>query len=170
LPEPCKSVTVGQLASGLAVALPAAVRHAVLPLTAGAVGRDTDPAVPSTVLSWNGWLNRTMPAASAFGACTATPAVTMLVSSITAAARDTIRRARRAPAWPPVSADSPFLRPGNGGNAAWVTTTPNGIARATASGGIAVDVTLDGGHLAKCLYCHRNPSATGCELRCDSRR
>jgi len=94
----------------------------------------------------------------------------MLVSSITAAARDTIRRARRAPAWPPVSADSPFLRPGNGGNAAWVTTTPNGIARATASGGIAVDVTLDGGHLAKCLYCHRNRSATGCELRCDSRR
>jgi hypothetical protein len=46
-PEPWGSVAVVQLASGLADALPAAVRHAALV----PVGRDTDPAGPSTVLS-----------------------------------------------------------------------------------------------------------------------
>ncbi len=34
-------------------------------------------------------------------------------------------------------ADSSFLRPGNGGNTAWVTPTSNAITHATASGGIA---------------------------------
>src|ERR1700733_9975000 len=70
LPEPCASVPVGQLASGLAVALPAAVRQATL-VPVGDVGRDNEPAAPSTVLSWNGWLNSTVPAA-AFAADTPT--------------------------------------------------------------------------------------------------
>lgn len=40
----------------------------------------------------------------------------------------------------------PFLRrPSNGGNTAWVTTTANKTTRATTSGGIAVDVTLEAG-------------------------
>jgi len=94
LPEPCASVAVGQVANGLAVALPAADRQAVLIPVAGEVGSDTDPAEPSTVLSWNDWLNRTVPAASAFGACTITPTVTTLIIRVTAAARATIRRAR----------------------------------------------------------------------------
>ena len=67
MPEPCESVELLQLASGFVVALPAAVRHAAL-VPVGAVGSDTEPAGPSTVLSWNGWLNRTVPAASALGA------------------------------------------------------------------------------------------------------
>jgi len=55
------------------------------------------------------------------------------------------RTDHEAPAWPPMSADSPFLRPGNGGNTAWVTTTSNAITRATAPGGIATDMTLEAG-------------------------
>src|ERR1700683_4881802 len=96
LPAPCASVAVGQVASGLAVALPAAVRHAVLPLAAGAVGSDTDPAVPSTVLSWNVWLNSTVPAAArARGADNVVPTATALIRSVAAVARATIRRVRR---------------------------------------------------------------------------
>jgi hypothetical protein len=95
LPEPCASVKVGQLASGLAVALPAAVRHAVLPLAAGAVGSASDPAGPSRVLSWNGWLNSTVPAADAFGADTVIPTAPTLITSVTAIARATVRWASR---------------------------------------------------------------------------
>src|SRR5882724_12227679 len=76
LPEPCASVGAPQLASGFLTALPAAVRHAALPPPTGAVGMDTDPAGPSTVLSLNGWLNRTVPAADAVGADAATPMAT----------------------------------------------------------------------------------------------
>jgi hypothetical protein len=90
LPEPCGSVELGQLASGLAVALPAADRQASL-VPVGDAGIDTEPAGPSTVLSWNGWLNSTVPAADAFGADTAMPAVTPLISSVTARARRSIR-------------------------------------------------------------------------------
>jgi hypothetical protein len=93
LPEPCASVGALQLASGFLVALPAAVRHAKLLPPAPGAGRDTDPVEPSTVSSWNGWLNRTVPAASALGADTVVPTVTALITSITAAARDTIRLA-----------------------------------------------------------------------------
>jgi hypothetical protein len=51
-----------------------------------------------------------------------------------------------------ISADSPFLRPSNGGNTAGVTTTPNAMTRATASGGIAVDVTLEAGTWRSALF------------------
>jgi hypothetical protein len=84
VPEPCVSDVVGQLASGLAVALPAAVRQAEL-VTVGDAGIDTDPAGPSTVLSWNGWLNSTVPAAAALGAGATIPTVTALITSSTAA-------------------------------------------------------------------------------------
>jgi hypothetical protein len=50
-----------QLASGFLVVLPAADRQTALVPLAGA-GTDTEPAGPSTVLSWNGWLNSTVPA------------------------------------------------------------------------------------------------------------
>jgi hypothetical protein len=53
------------------------------------------------------------------------------------------QRLRIAAGMATMSAESPFLRPSNGGNTAWVTTTSNAITRATASGGIAVDVTLE---------------------------
>jgi hypothetical protein len=53
-----------QVACGLAVALPAAVRQAVLPPAARAVGSTSDPAGPSRMLSWNVWLNSTAPAAA----------------------------------------------------------------------------------------------------------
>ena len=63
LPEPLLSVELPQVNSGpVVLLLPLAVRHAALG-GVGAVGSDTDPAGPSTVLSWNGWLNRTVPAA-----------------------------------------------------------------------------------------------------------
>lgn len=76
--------------------LPEAVRQAKLPPPTGAVGRDTDPAGPSTVLSWKGWLNRTVPpAADAVGAGAAIPAVTVPITSSTTAARDVIRWAIR---------------------------------------------------------------------------
>jgi len=94
LPEPCASVGAPQLASGFLTALPAAVRHAAL-VPAGAVGMDTDPAGPSTMLSWNGWLNRTVPAADALGADTAIPMVTVVTTIIMATARDVIRLASR---------------------------------------------------------------------------
>jgi len=98
-PEPCASVAVGQLASGLAVVLPAALRQATL-VPVGAVGIDTEPAGPSTVLSWNGWLNSTVPAAKASGADTVIPTATVLISSSTAVVRDTARRASREKAIP----------------------------------------------------------------------
>ncbi len=66
LPEPCGSVEVLQLASGFLVALPAADRQAEL-VPAGAAGIDAVPAGPSTVLSWNGWLNSTVPPAALAG-------------------------------------------------------------------------------------------------------
>src|ERR1700691_4510783 len=92
VPEPCVAVAVGQLASGLAVALPAAVRHAALvPLCAA--GNETEPAGPSTVLSWNGWLNSTVPDAKALGADAAIPTATELTNNVMAAARATVRRA-----------------------------------------------------------------------------
>src|SRR3984885_12481128 len=94
LPEPCGSVVVVQLASGLATALPAADRQATLVLV-GVAGIDTEPAGPSTVLSWNGWLNSTVPAARALGAIAAVPATAALISSVAAATRDTTRRASR---------------------------------------------------------------------------
>ena len=75
-----------QLASGLAVALPAADRQAAL-VPVGAAGIDTEPAGPSTVLSWNGWLNSTVPAAKALGADTVTPTAIALINSVTARAR-----------------------------------------------------------------------------------
>jgi len=73
----------------------AADRHAKLPPPFGAVGSDTDPAGPSTVLSWNGWLNRTVPAASALGAA-AMATVISPITSMTATAHDIIRRTSRA--------------------------------------------------------------------------
>ena len=63
MPEPWVSFGDGQLASGLAVELPDAVRQAEFVTPLGAVGTDTEPAGPSTVLSLNGWLNSTVPAA-----------------------------------------------------------------------------------------------------------
>ena len=88
------SVASPQLASGFLMALPAADRQAVL-VPVGAVGIDTDPAGPSTVLSWNGWLNSTVPAAKALGADTAVATAAVLITSMTATARDTIRSTRR---------------------------------------------------------------------------
>src|SRR5580700_4620873 len=88
LPEPCASVAVVQLATGLAVAFPAALRHAAL-VPVGAVGRDNEPAVPSTVLSWNGWLNSTVPVA-AFAAGTPTTIMPAPANSEIAKARDMI--------------------------------------------------------------------------------
>ena len=82
---------LGQLASGLAVALPAAERQAAL-VPLGAAGSDTEPAAPSTVLSWNGWLNSTVPDAKALGAATVIPTAVTLINSTIAAARDTARR------------------------------------------------------------------------------
>src|SRR5580700_10282037 len=113
LPEPCASVAVGQLASGLAVGLPAAVRQAAL----APVGSDTDPAGPSTVLSWNGWLNNTVPAAKAFGAATVIAAVAPVTSSAATVTRDTIRcdapAARTVRRQPAIAAGCrlTFLRP-----------------------------------------------------------
>ena len=101
LPEPCASVAVVQLASGLAVAFPAADRQATLVLV-GVAGKATEPAGPSTVLSWNGWLNSTVPDAKALGADTAIPNPTELTSSVIAAARATICRVTTlgmAPFW-----------------------------------------------------------------------
>ena len=96
LPEPLLSVELPQVNSGpVVLVLPLAVRHALLPPPTGAVGRDTDPAGPSTVLSWNGWLNRTVPAASALGADAAIPAVIMLSTSVTDTAHGIIRRTSR---------------------------------------------------------------------------
>ena len=96
LPEPCVSVGAAQLASGFLVALPAAVRQAKLLPPAPGAGRDTDPTGPSTVLSWNGWLNRTVPDADALGAgAAAIPTVTIPITSSTAAAGDVIRWAIR---------------------------------------------------------------------------
>ncbi len=95
VPEPCVSVGAAQLASGFLVALPTAVRHAKLLPPAPGAGRDTDPTGPSTVLSWKGWLNKTVPAADALGAGATIPTVTMLITRSTAAAGDTIRRASR---------------------------------------------------------------------------
>jgi hypothetical protein len=85
-------------------------------------------------------------------------------------ALDPAQRPPRPPGWPPMSADSPFLRPSNGGNTGWVTTTSNAITRATASGGIAADVTLEAGTWRSAFYCRRTPLATGCDPRCYSRR
>src|SRR5579872_5677416 len=73
LPEPWASVAVEQLASGLAVAWPAAVRQAEL-VPVGDAGRDNEPAVPSTVLSWNGWSNSTVPVAAFAASSVGTPA------------------------------------------------------------------------------------------------
>src|ERR1700733_9228842 len=91
LPEPCASVAVAQLANGLAAALPAADRQATLVLV-GVAGNETEPAEPSTVLSWNGWLNSTVPDANALGADAAIPIPAELTSSVIAAARATIGR------------------------------------------------------------------------------
>src|SRR3984885_12950651 len=91
LPEPCASVGAAQLASGFAVLLPAADRQATLVLV-GVAGTETHPAGPSTVLSWNGWLNSTVPDAKALGAATVIPTVAALINATTAAARDTTRR------------------------------------------------------------------------------
>src|SRR5258708_25424376 len=81
LPEPCGSVEVLQLASGFLVALPAADRQAEL-VPAGAAGIDAVPAGPSTVLSWNGWLNSTVPPAALAG----DPDVATTTAHITSAA------------------------------------------------------------------------------------
>src|SRR5579859_8132809 len=89
-PEPCGSVVVGELASGLAVALPAADRQAAL-VPVGDLGIDTEPASPSTVLSLNGWLNNTVPAAKALGGHTVISTPVALINSAIAAARDTAR-------------------------------------------------------------------------------
>ena len=64
-----------------------------------------------------------------------------------------IRRGNRPPrGWAGIGAgtathvgDSPFLRPGNGGNTAWVATTSNAVTRAAASGGMAADLMLKPG-------------------------
>ena len=94
VPRPCESVGALQVNRGpVLFLLPEAVRQAKLLPPALAVGRDTDPTGPSTVLSWNGWLNRTVPAADARGACTAIPMVTKPITSITATAGDTVRLA-----------------------------------------------------------------------------
>ena len=47
------------------------------------------------MLSWKGWLNRTVPDADAVGADAAMPTVTVPITSITDVARDIIRRASR---------------------------------------------------------------------------
>src|ERR1700722_430293 len=94
LPEPCASFAVVQLASGLAELFPAADRQTTLVLV-GVAGIDTDPAGPSTVLSWNGWLKSTVPAARALGAIAAVPAGAALISNAAAATRDPTRRASR---------------------------------------------------------------------------
>src|ERR1700722_8713039 len=95
LPEPCVSVGKLHVASGFLVALPAAVRQAKLAPPAPGVGRETDPAGPSTVLSWKGWLNRTVPAADALGAGAAIATLTVPMTSSTAVAREVIRWAIR---------------------------------------------------------------------------
>ncbi len=82
-PEPWASVLVGQLPSGVPEALPAAVRQASLVPD----GSDTAPAGPSTLLSWNGWLNSTVPAAEAPRADAVSAAAAATVSSTAAAAR-----------------------------------------------------------------------------------
>ena len=101
-----------QLASGFLMALPAADRQATLALV-GVAGSDTDPAGPSTVLSWNGWLNSTVPDAKALGADAAIPTATALISSVVAATRDTGRRAERGKAIPRLL--SRFLPSGSAG-------------------------------------------------------
>ena len=96
VPEPCESVELPQVKSGpVLLLLPLAVRHAALPPLAGAVGSDNEPAGPSTVLSWNGWSNRTVPAARALGADAVIPAVIMLSTSVTDTAHGIIRRTSR---------------------------------------------------------------------------
>src|SRR5580658_8723344 len=97
VPEPCASVAVGQLASGLAVALPAAVRQAALvpDCTAGSA---TEPTGPSTVLSWNAWLNSSVPAAEAPGTYSVSATAVPLMSSTAAVAHDAIRRDDRGKA------------------------------------------------------------------------
>src|SRR5450432_35752 len=82
-PEPCASVEVLQLASGFLTAFPAADRQTEL-VPDGDVGTDTEPAGPSTVLSWNGWLNSVVPAASALGAAAVILTAAALISSSTA--------------------------------------------------------------------------------------
>src|ERR1700733_15608958 len=91
LPEPCGSVGVVQLARGLAVALPAGERQAAL-VPVGAAGSDTEPAGPSTVLSWNGWLNNTVPAAKALGGDTVVATPATLIKSTIASGRDNAGR------------------------------------------------------------------------------
>src|SRR5689334_1522362 len=109
LPEPWLSAELEQLASGFLVEFPDAVRHAEL-VPVGAVGTVTEPAEPSTVRSWNGWLNSTVPAAWASGAATVNGTTMALASSSTAVTRARARRAAARKARPRLLRSQPGAR------------------------------------------------------------